>query len=167
MRFELRRDASGVSLISTLLVLIIMGTLAAMVFASLNMGDSKSQKETKSLLKELNAPTPAGQAAAGAAAEANMGGAGVAPNPPSLAGAARTTACKANVGTVEAALANAHGVSGSYPPSLDALVAGRWIDAVPSTAGYHMSLEIGAGQPTGHVLVNGQPGMQGCEGPPQ
>lgn len=166
METDNRRDATGVSLISTLVVLVTLGAMSAIVFSALSKGESKSTKETKALLDELNAPTPAGQAAAGAAAEADMAGASAA-RPPSLAGMARTSACKANVGVLQAATATKHASDGAWPASVDELVAGHWIDSAPSTAGYHITLEVVGGQPTGQVLVNGRPGAQGCDGPAQ
>lgn len=156
-------DSRGVSLLSTLFVLVILGAMAGVVVASLPTGDTKSDKERNKLLNELNAPTPAGQAAGGAAAEANMGGPSAgAGNSSSLASNARTAACRANVGVVEAAVTTKHGTDGTYPASVDELVAGHWLDAAPSTVGYQITLELAGGQPTGRVLVNGQPGVQGC-----
>jgi hypothetical protein len=154
----------GVSLLSTLIVLVTMGALGAVVLTSLPFGDSSSETQTRSVLNELNAPTPAGQAVQGAAAEANMGGS-PAVKPPSLPASARTAACRANVGVVNTAVATKHQTDGTYPSSIDELVAGRWLDAAPSTLGYEMSLETAGGQPTGRVLVNGQPGLQGCDAP--
>jgi hypothetical protein len=169
-----REGASGMSLLSTLMVLVIMGFMGAIVWKSLSLGDSSGDSQLRSLLKEANAPgdatkltgapTPAGQAVGGAAAEADMGGPSAA-NPPSLMSTARTAACRGNVGVVETAIATKHTTDGTYPASIDELVAGHWLDAVPSTAGYRMTLEVVDGQPTGHLLVNGQPGLQGCDSP--
>jgi hypothetical protein len=164
----------GVGLISTLVVLVTMGALGAIVVSSLPFGGGSSDTQAKSLLNEANAqgdasklvgaPSPAGQVLGGAAAEANMGGPSAA-NPPSLPSTARTAACKDNLRTVEAAIATKNATDGAYATSIDELVAGHWLDAAPSMVGYQMTLEVANGQPTGHVLVNGQPGIEGCNAP--
>lgn len=167
-------NAPGVGLLSTLMVLVILGALSAIVLTSLPFGDRTSETQAKSLLNEANAqgdagklvgaPTPAGQTLGGAAAEADMGGPSAA-NPPSLPSTARTAACKANVGVVDAAIAAKYATDGAYPASMEELVVGHWLDAAPATAGYQMSLEVVGSQPTGRLLVNGKPGVDGCDAP--
>lgn len=155
------------SLVSTLVVFVIMGALGAIVLSSVPFGDSSSDPETQSLLDDMNVgPTPAGQVAGGAEVQANLGGPSArAGNTPSLASNARTAACKTNVGVVEAAAKTKQVTDGAYPTSIDELVAGKWLDSAPDTKGYVMSLEVVDGQPTGLVLVNGKPGLQGCDAP--
>jgi hypothetical protein len=158
-----RDDFRGVSLVSTLVVLTIMGAMGAVVLSSMPFGSDSNDSQVKSVMGEINAPTPAGQAVQGATAEANLGGGPAAANPPSLPSAARTAACRANVGVVEAAISTKHATDGSYPSSIDELVRGHWLDSAPTTAGFQMTLEVVNGQPTGRLVVNGQPGLQGCD----
>jgi hypothetical protein len=157
----------GVSMISTLAVLVIMGALSAVVLSSVPFGDSSSDPQTQSLMNDMNVgPTPAGQVAGGAAVEANMGGPSAgAGNPPSLASNARTAACRTNVDVVATATRTKQATDGAYAASIDELIAGKWLDSAPDTKGFAMTLEVVEGKPTGQVLVNGKPGAQACDAP--
>ncbi|HUQ62832.1 MAG TPA: hypothetical protein VM121_03660 [Acidimicrobiales bacterium] len=157
----------GVSMISTLVVFVIMGALGAVVLSSVPFGDSSDDPQTQSLMNDLNGgPTPAGQVAGGAAVEAEMGGPSAgAGNPPSLSASARTAACKTNLDIIDRAVLTKYSTEGSFPSSIDELVTGHWIDSVPSTKGYDITLEIVDGKPTGHVLVNGRAGAEACDAP--
>jgi hypothetical protein len=129
-----------VSILSTLVVLVIMGAMGAVVASSMSLGGDSNHSQVKSLMGEINAPA----------------------NSPSMPSAARQAACRANVEVVEAAIGTKHATDGAYPSSIDELVNGHWLDSAPTSAGYQMTIEVLDGQATGRLLVNGQPAAQGC-----
>jgi hypothetical protein len=134
----------GVSLVGTLLVLVILGGLAAVTVASLPSGDTRALLGGGSSSRSPLAPN----------------------RPPSLTAAAATAACQADEQTIEEAVAAKHAVDGRYSASLGDLVAGHWLSQVPVAGGYQFTLQTEGGIPTGRVLVNGGIGIAACNALP-
>jgi hypothetical protein len=144
----------GASLVGVLVVLVILGALAAVAVAVVN----RDVLDTAALsrLAPASIPEEGGPVAGGAPAPPRSPTAGASP-----------AACLANVRTVEQAAAAKHASDGAFPATVAELVSGHWLDEAPSQRGFDITLEAAAGQPSGKVLVNGLPAEQGCAGAPR
>ncbi len=143
---EAVREA-GSSLLGVLLVLFILGSLAALVYVTMGPGTDHATR--------LDMAPDAGQGE----------GAGATGAPSPIAGAT-AGACKATYQAVEAAQAAKNAKEGSNAASVAQLVAEGWLSQTPSTDGYTIDLEVVDGDPTGRVLVNGTGGIEACESLP-
>lgn len=154
MQIPRRRPDSGLSIISLVFTLVILGLMAA-IAVKIGDGSKKDSAETSGLLSQLGGAAGAADAIAGAA-QAGAGGVG------GLAGSAASAACKANVAIVERALATLTTQGESLPANIDELVSRGVISEIPAVRGYTLSLEVVDGRPTGKVLVNSRPAAEGC-----
>jgi hypothetical protein len=139
------RDEAGSSLLGILLVLIILGTLAGLVYVTMGAGTGPTTRFDM-------VPEPG---------EEGNGGSVRAPR--AIAGAG---ACRANYQAVDAAQAAKNAKDGSNAASVAELVREGWLSAPPETQGYTIDLEVVDGQPTGRVLVNGAGGIEVCDSLP-
>ena len=146
------RTESGVSLVGMLVVVVILGTLAALTVAALN-SDLLGTSDVSGL--SPNADPGGSGAGPGAAAG------------PRVAAGATTASCTANVRTLEQAAAAEHAADGAFPATVTELVTGHWLDEPPALPGYELTMESVGGRPTGRILVNGLPAAQGCATPPR
>lgn len=146
---------SGLSLISTVATLVILGFLAALVVSALDdMGEHDPQ--TRSLLDEVGG-------LAGKAEPSNDGGAAFsARGATGLVHGASVEQCRTDLATVETAVTAYMAQTGTYPVSPDELVTAGFLSSLPSRPSYSFTLEALDGQPTGRVMVNGRPGHEGC-----
>lgn len=144
----------GASLVGLLVVLVILGGVAALAVVALPGGGGGAPGPLQDLLP---AGVPDGERASGVASS----------RPPALTTGATTAACVANVKSIEQAAAAKHALDGAFPANIAELVAGHWLAEMPSVRGYDMTAEVVGGRPTGVILVNGQPGGQGCGAAPR
>jgi hypothetical protein len=146
-----RRTESGLSLVGILVVILILGTLAALTVAALN-----SDLLGTSALSGVSSGDLAGGGTRSGAATG-----------PGFRAGATTASCIANVRTVEQAAATKHASDGVFPATVAELVTGHWLDEAPVLPGYALTIEVVGGRPTGKVLVNGSAADQGCAAPPR
>lgn len=147
----------GLSLISTVATLVTLGLLGALVVSALDdMG--KSDPQTRSLLNEVGITGGAGTGTDDTAAPSARGPAG-------LVQGASVQECQADLATLETAVSAYMAQAGSNPTTTDDLVTAGFLSSLPSRPSYAFSLEAVDGQPTGRVMVNGRPGVEGCHAP--
>ena len=127
-------------LVGLLVVLVILGAMAAVAMSSLGGDDSPVPRR---LSPPDTALPPGGRPVGGA-------------------GAASAEACRMDVATLERAMAISYARSGAHPTDLSQLVDQGMVSALPDRAGYVFTAEVVDGRGTGRVLVNGRPGPQGC-----
>ena len=87
------------------------------------------------------------------------------PNAPAAGGlpsAASVAACMADVATLEAAMAAANALRGSYPGSLAELQSSGFLSEQPERVGLSFAPETVEGKATGRILVNGRSADEGC-----
>ena len=137
---------AGSSLIGVLVVLVILGAMAAAVVATLGRDE-----QTATALSQL---TPGGTMDSGTPAAGPIAAGPIA--------ASSVAACRADVATLETAMAAVHASSGTYPASLAELQASGLVGDLPEIPGLTFGPEISGGQPTGRILVNGRPADEGC-----
>ena len=138
----------GATLLSTLFVIVLLGSLAGLVVVGLG--------DTTRLVPE----------AAGPPAVTGQGGSrsGQVATPIDAAGSA---ACKADYQSVAQAVATSRAVTGVAPSDVDQLVKGGWLSQPPSSnRGYRIEVGTGPNGEPGTVLVNGRPGAESCDLPP-
>lgn len=154
MTDELMKRESGLSLVGVLVVLVILGGLAALAVAALPGDGAGTSGPLQGLIPgEL----PDGGSASGVPAGL----------PASPAAGARVAACLANVRSVQQAAGGKHAADGSFPATVAELVAGHWLADAPVQRGYDLMMEAVGGRPSGKVLVNGLPADQGCAAAPR
>lgn len=154
MQIARPRPDAGLSLISLLFTLVILGLMAA-IAVKIGDGSKKDSAETSGLLSQMGGAAGAADAVAGGV---QAGAGGVA----GIAGSAASAACRANVAIVERALETLKTQGEALPASVDELVARGKINQIPSVRGYTLSLEVVDGSPTGAVLINDRPANEGC-----
>ncbi len=142
---------AGSSLIGVLVVLVILGAMAAAVVATLGRDE-----QTATALSQL---TPGGTMDSGTPAAGPIAAGPIAAGP---IAASSVAACRADVATLETAMAAVHASSGTYPASLAELQASGLVGDLPEIPGLTFGPEISGGQPTGRILVNGRPADEGC-----
>ena len=138
------RDEAGSSLLGILMVLMILGAMAGLVY--MTMGPGTGPRTTLDMV-----PDDAGEGGGGAA------------NAPSAVAGASAGACRANFQAVDAAQAAKNAQEGTNAASVAQLVAEGWLSEPPKTDGYTIDLEMVDGEPTGRVLVNGTAGVEACD----
>lgn len=148
-----RKGQDGASLLGVLVVVMILGALAGLAVLSI----TKLAYDPAATSTRLSGLTPSGGLIDG-------GSSATATRPRSVANDASAAACQTNVRTIEAAAAAKRATDGSFPATIDELVAGRWLDEAPVIRGYELTLQTLGGRPTGKVLVNGLPANEGCAG---
>jgi len=148
------QDERGVSLVGTLVVLVILGGLAALVLSAWPDDPSGTSATLRSLTSEANLAGGGAPNVAAGASRSPVGGAGAA-------------ACTATVRSIEQAAATMHASGGAFPSSISELVTSRWLSEAPATPGYALTMAEVGGQRNGKVLVNGLPSERGCAVPPR
>lgn len=138
-------------MVGLVVVLALLGALAALALSS-SRGDG--------LLSDLVAPsgTTGDPLSVGSPAAAGSG-------PAALVDASEVVACRADVVSLEAAMATARTVLGAVPLTLPELVKGGFLSDLPARPGFTFVPEVAAGVATGRVLVNGRTGSEGCAAP--
>lgn len=140
-RHQLRGD-EGMSLIGLLVVLVVLGAMAAVVASTLT-GETGTLTLLEQASPELGAEAPA--------------------RPAGLPGAASSVACRTDVATLETAMGTAQAIEGTYPASLSDLMARGFLSELPNRPGLLYAPEVIDGRATGRVLVNGLPAGDGCQ----
>lgn len=136
----------GASLVSLLLVVVVLGALAALAVTAL-------PNDPSGTASPLPGRTPSsGGATPGA--------------PRSPAAGAADAACTSTARTLAASVAAKQAVDGAFPATVEEMVAAGYLASAPSVRGREFSLEAVGGRPTGKVLVNGLPSEQGCAAAP-
>jgi hypothetical protein len=125
----------GAGLVSVLVVLVVLGSLAGLAFMALPDGPP-----------------------VGPSLDASAGAASTPAQPRSLPDSATEAACTASVRAIEQAATAKLAADGRFPGSVEELVIGGWLSAAPVLPGYQLLIEAA----TGKVLVNGLPAGQGC-----
>jgi hypothetical protein len=139
-------NQAGASLLGMVIVIAILGVLA--------MVASKAVTSPDLVIDPGSQPAPAEASTAPPSSPAR---------PVSPATAAAVAACRLDERSVEDAATAMYASAGRYPTTIADLVAGRWLAAPPANTRYTLTLETVADRPTGRVLVNGNPGVAGCD----
>ncbi|MGH9188949.1 MAG: type II secretion system protein [Acidimicrobiales bacterium] len=157
---------SGFGLISMLVVLVILGSLAVITMKGLDQLGKSTATVTGTGTGSGGggpvAPTP-GLGLVAIPPDAPVGGpTGRVAGPSGPRPVANAAACKGDYASVQHALALTQATAGPPVASVADLVTRGVLAAAPSNQGYTIELRPSPGQPLPEILVNGQPGIAGC-----
>lgn len=157
---KVHKGDGGLSLVSMLFTLVALGLMAAIAVKAVD-GQESDRQGTGALLQQLAEQSQTQADMSSGAQPSGAGPAGPA-GPGGMMGAASITACNANVDLVEKALGTMTATGQPLPATVEELVARGGLSEAPVMRGYTLTLENVDGAPTGKVLVNGKPGVEGC-----
>jgi hypothetical protein len=141
--------------VGLLVVLAVLGAMAAVAFTALGGSDGEPAARPSGLAAEV---VPAARADLDAVAQSGQAlRTGVADQ--------ASNACLVDARTLATAVAAYEASRGSHPASVDELVTAGLLAQAPSSPGYSVTLESAGGKSTGRVLVNGMEPAAGCEAP--
>lgn len=144
----------GSSLVGILVVLVVLGGMAALAVSSLTTGVTTGVGSGRD---------PVGVGGFGGVLGTESGPSGSGGRASGPLGGAAASACKADFTAVQAAVAAKQGRDGQPAGSVGQLVSEGWLSQPPANRGYQVELEVLDGVPTGAILVNGSRGMEVCD----